>query len=58
MYNKTNMIAMENQQFDANLYAAYLEGRTTKDEDIKVLNCILEEPNLVLTLNLSAFANN
>ena len=52
------MIALENHLFDANVYAAFLDGRTTKDEDIKVLNCILEEPNLVLTLNLSAFANN
>lgn len=42
------------KKFNANLYAAFLEGKTTKEENRIVLTRISKSPSLILELNLAS----
>lgn len=40
--------------FDANLYAAFIEGKTTNEETRMVLKRMLKSPELRIILNMAA----
>lgn len=42
---------------NANLYAAFLEGKTTKEENRIVLTRMNQSPRLILELNLASAVN-
>ena len=45
------------KKFNANLYAAFLEGKTTKEENRIVLTRMIKSPRLIMELNLAAAVN-
>lgn len=40
--------------FNANLYSAFLEGKTTKEENRIVLNRMIRSQKLIMELNLAS----
>lgn len=46
----------KNTEFNANLYAAYIKGKTNKEENRKVLSKMISNPRLILELNLASVA--
>ena len=42
------------KKFNANLYAAFLEGKTTKEENRIVLTRMARSPKLIMELNLAS----
>lgn len=45
------------KKFNANLYAAFLEGKTTKEENRIVLTRMARSPKLIMELNLASAIN-
>lgn len=45
------------KNFDANLYAAFLEGNCTKSENRKVLKRVIRDVRLAIELDLAAVIN-
>lgn len=45
------------KKFNANLYAAFLEGKTTKEENRIVLTRMIKSPRLIMELNLASAVN-
>ena len=45
------------KKFNANLYAAFLEGKTTKEENRIVITRMARSPNLIMELNLASAIN-
>jgi hypothetical protein len=45
------------KKFNANLYAAFLEGKTTKEENRIVLTRMTRSPKLIMELNLASAIN-
>ena len=45
------------KKFNSNLYAAFLEGKTTKEENRIVLTRMIKSPRLIMELNLASAVN-
>ena len=45
------------KKFNANLYAAFLEGKATKDENRIVLKRMIRSTRLIMELNLASAIN-
>lgn len=45
------------KKFNTNLYAAFLEGKTTKEENRIVLTRMTRSPKLIMELNLASAIN-
>ena len=45
------------KKFNANLYAVFLEGKTTKEENRIVLTRMTRSPKLIMELNLASAIN-
>lgn len=44
----------KNLNFDADVYAAYLDGSATKEEMNRVLRDLMNNPRLIFELNMAA----
>ena len=47
---------MEDIICNANVYSAFLEGKATRREVMAILKRMISDPNLILMLNLAAYA--
>ena len=48
---------MEDMICNANAYCAFLEGKATKEEISEILNKMMHDSHLMMTLNLAASVN-
>lgn len=56
--NENSMIfKMEDMICNANAYCAFLEGKATKEEICEILNKMMHDSRLMMTLNLAASVN-
>lgn len=48
---------MDETIYDANVYSSFLEGTATKEETWAILDRMMQDPLLVMELNLAASGN-